>query len=141
MVIPKPYSFCNKPLKSTLEVDLAGVLTEINKILPQFEHFIGLFYTTVSQADVNIIVDANSNMSMDVPVNMSEQDAEKLSKRLNIIDTIINSRGAELEDLFKQGNQIEKGLSQQNPNFKSEILEKATEFNKLKDSYKHQTIN
>lgn len=141
MIIPKPHSFCDQVLKSSLEQDLANILTEINKILPQFDHFIGLFYTTVSHTDVSIIVDTNGNMSMDVPANMSDADAQQLSKRLNIIDTIINSRGTELENLFKQGNVIEKGLVEQNPNFKSEILEKANEFTRLKASYKNHVID
>lgn len=131
------YNSCNQlPLKSTLEIDLSGILLEINNILPQFTHFVELFKSTIIQTDANVIIDGSGNMSIDVPSNMSNDEAVQLSKRLNVIDSLIRTRSDELEKLLQEGNRIESELLQKNTEYKSQILEKAQEFQRLKSSYK-----
>lgn len=135
---PSPYNFSDKsPLKSTLEIDLSGILLEINNIIPQYTHFIELFKSTIIQTDANVIIDGGGNMSIDIPANMPDNEAEQLSKKLNIIDSLIRSRSDELEKLFQEGNRIENEILQKNTQYKSQILEKTWEFERLKNSYKN----
>lgn len=134
---PSPYSFCKQPpLKSTLEIDLAGILLEINNIIPQYTHFIELFKSTIIGTDANVIIDAGGSMSIDVPANMSDDKAAQLSKKINVIDSLIRSRSDELEKLLHEGNRIESELLKNNIQYKSQILEKVEEFQRLKNSYK-----
>ena len=134
---PSPYSFCKEsPRKSTLEIDLAGILLEINNIIPQYTHFIELFKSTIVQTDANVIIDTGGSMSIDVPASMSDDKAVELSKRLNVIDSLIRSRSDEIEKLLQEGNRIESELSKNNAQYKLQILDKVREFEKLKNSYK-----
>jgi hypothetical protein len=133
---PLPYSFCTPPKKSTLEIDLSSILLDISNILPQYSHFIELFKSTIIETDANVIIDGGGNMSIDVSSNMSDNEATQLSKKLNIIDSLIRSRSDEIEKLLQDANRIENELALKNPEYKSQILSKAQEFQRLKNSYK-----
>lgn len=134
---PSPYSFCKQPpIKSTLEMDLAGILVEINNIIPQYTHFIELFKSTIIGTDANVIIDAGGSMSVDVPVTMPDDKAAQLSKKISVIDSLIRSRSDELEKLLHEGNRIESELLKNNPEYKSQILDKVKIFERLKNSYK-----
>ena len=104
------------PLKSTFEIDLSGILMDIDKILPQFTHFLDLFKSTIIENNTNVVIDASGSMSIDVPANMSDDQARELSKKLNVIDSLIHSRNDELEKLIQEGNRIESELLQKIPN-------------------------
>jgi predicted component of type VI protein secretion system len=105
--------------------------------LPQLSDFIGQFNNVVSTTNINVITDSSGNMSIDVPVTMPDIEAEKISKRINIIDRLITLRGQEINDLLQKGLNLETKLKAQNPNYTSQILAKVDEFNRLNFSYKH----
>lgn len=131
-----PYSF-NKPKKCTLELDLSQILVEINSIIPQYTHFIEQFRSIIIETHTNVIVDGSGSMSIDVPASMSDNEAEQLSKKLNVIDSLIRTRNDDLEKLIDKANIIESKLYKIDSNYKSQILEKAQEFNRLKNLYKN----
>jgi hypothetical protein len=133
---PSPYGF-NKPKKCTLELDLSQILIEVNNILPQYSHFIEQFRSIIVNTDANVIVDGSGSMSIDVPASMSDNEAEQLSKKLNVIDSLIRTRNDDLEKLLDKATSIESELSKKNTNYKSQILEKAQEFQRLKNIYKN----
>tara|TARA_Y100000815_G_scaffold275080_1_gene311445 strand:+ start:6605 stop:6892 length:288 start_codon:yes stop_codon:yes gene_type:complete len=89
---------------------------DIDKILPQFTHFLDLFKSTIIENNTNVVIDASGSMSIDVPANMSDDQARELSKKLNVIDSLIHSRNDELEKLIQEGNRIESELLQKIPN-------------------------
>lgn len=135
---PSPYNFCKQsPLKSTLEIDLTGILLEINNIIPQYTHFIELFKSTIIGTDANVIIDTGGSMSIDVPASMSDDKAAELSKKINVIDSLIRNRSDELEKLLHEGSRIESELLKNNTQYKSQILDKVEEFQRLKNSYKN----
>ena len=134
---PLPYKFVNKSLQSSLGGDLTEVVTKINELMPQLSEFIVQFNNVVANHSINVITEANGNMSLDVPVSMSDNQAEQLSKRIGIIDRLITTRGQEINDLLLKGVEIEEKLKQQDSQFKSQILTKINEFNQLNNSYKH----
>jgi predicted component of type VI protein secretion system len=118
-------------------VELTEIAMKINEMLPQLSDFIGQFNNVVSTTNINVITDSSGNMSIDVPVTMSDIEAEKISKRINIIDRLITLRGQEINDLLQKGLNLETKLKAQNPNYTSQILAKVDEFNRLNFSYKH----
>jgi len=133
---PSPYSF-NKSKKCTLEFDLNQILIEINNIIPQYSYFIEQFRSIIVDTHTNVIVDGSGSMSIDVPASMSDNEAEQLSKKLNVIDSLIRTRNEDLEKLLDKANSIETELYKKNSNYKSQILEKAQEFQRLKNLYKN----
>lgn len=135
MSIPKPSYFCNVSLKSNLEGDFTEILTKLNELLPQLSEFIGQFNHVVLSNNINVTTDSMGNMSIDVPSSMPDVQADTLSKRVGIIDRLITTRGQEIDGLLQRGLEIEKKI--QNPEFKSEILEKVKEFKRLNGSYNH----
>jgi hypothetical protein len=118
-------------------VELTEIAMKINEMLPQLSDFIGQFNNVVSTTNINVITDSSGIMSIDVPVTMSDIEAEKISKRINIIDRLITLRGQEINDLLQKGLNLETKLKSQNPNYTSQILAKVDEFNRLNFSYKH----
>lgn len=131
----EPNNFVSIRLQSGL--DLSSIVTEVNTLLPQLANFIDQFNNVITQSGINVITDATGNMSIDVPHNMPDIEAEKISKRIGIIDRLITSHGNNINDLFQKGLSIENKLKANNPNYVSELKDQIAEFKKLNVSYKH----
>jgi hypothetical protein len=133
--IPKPHEFVEYQLQSGF--DVSSIVSDLNSLLPQLAGFIDQFNNVVNQSGLNIITDSNGSMSMDVPYDMTDQDADKLSKRIHIIDRLINNRSNSISDLFQKGLDFESKLKANNPGYVSELTDHIAQFKKLKASYKH----
>jgi hypothetical protein len=118
-------------------LEIMEVINQIDTLLPQFSGFIDQFNTLVIQKSLNVVSDSSGNMAIDVPYEMSNKEADNISKRINIIDRLIDSHHTSIKDLFDKGFNIEKRLKAENPNYISELVNKKAEFNKLKNSYLH----
>lgn len=124
-----------KVLKS--EMGILDIIAQIDSLLPQLADFINQFNTTINQSNISVVTDAIGNMSIDVPQNMSDDDANKVSTRIGIIDRLITTRGQEINELLQKGNLIENKLKKENPEYVSQLTEKIQEFRRLNHSYKH----
>jgi NADH-ubiquinone oxidoreductase chain 3 len=131
----KPHAFATKPLKS--EMGIPEILTELNALLPQLSNFIGQFNTTVNQTGISVITDSIGNLSIDVPKDMSDVVANKLSTKIGIIDRLITTRGQEINDLLQKGIHLEDKLKMENSNYVSQLTDKIQEFKRLNSLYKH----
>jgi hypothetical protein len=118
-------------------IELTNLISEVNTIIPQIADFITQFHSILTDNSINIITDADANMSMEVPNNMPDSQAMNLKKRLEIIDRLISTKAGEVENLLDKGSKLELAIKKENPEYKSVILDKLAEFNKLKSSYKH----
>jgi hypothetical protein len=118
-------------------VELIGIVSQLDKLIPQLGDFIAQFHNLLTQTGVNAITDAQGNMSIDVPQNMPDITANNISKKLGIIDRLINDHGGSINDLFKRGLDIEKGLKVSNSKYVSVFTEKIATFKKLNSTYKH----
>lgn len=132
----KPHPFLAPPLQSDL-TELANIIASINHLLPQLSSFIEQFNNIVTQSDVNVITDTHGNMSIDVPANMSDTQAQEVSQRLGVIDRLINTHGSNLNDLFQKGLSIENKTKLNKPEYTSQLTEKISVFKRLNASYKH----
>jgi hypothetical protein len=124
-----------KVLKS--EMGILDIIAQIDSLLPQLANFINQFNTTINQSNISVVTDAIGNMSIDVPQNMSDDEATKVSTRIGIIDRLITTRGQEINELLQKGNLIENKLKKENPEYVSQLTEKIQEFRRLNHSYKH----
>ena len=122
---------------SILFNNLNEIINEVNNLLPQLSSFIYQFNSIVTENSINVITEANGNMSLDVPLNMADNKAEQLSRRISIIDRLISNQSEKIENLLDKGLIIEKELKQQNSQYTSQILEKVNELKKLNNLYKH----
>lgn len=130
-----PHSFVSKPLKS--EMNITEIVTELNSLLPQLANFINQFDMTVTQSGINVMTDSMGSMSIDVPHNMTNEAASKVSSRIGIIDRLITTRGQEINELLQKGIHLEKGLKLDNPSYVSQLTDKIQEFKRLNSLYKH----
>jgi len=133
---PKPHAFVSLPLQSCLE-SLTDIISSLDSMLPQLTKFVEQFNEVVIEFNVNVVTDTAGTMSVDVPANMSDIQAEFVSKKLGIIDRLVNSHGTSINDLFQKGLKIEHNLKANDPQYTSVLTEKITEFKKLNASYKH----
>jgi len=117
--------------------DLNEIILEIGRQLPQLSGFINHFNSIVNQNNVNVVTDSVGNMSIDVPVNMSDAIADEVSQKIGIVDRLINNHGQSINELFNKGSKIEEGIKASNSNYTSQLTEQIAEFKKLNASYKH----
>lgn len=130
-----PHTFANTPLHS--DVGLSEIVSEINTLLPQLANFINQFSTTVSESGVNVVTDSIGNMSIDVPQNMSDEVANKISTRIGIIDRLITTRGQEINDLLQKGIHLENKLKMEDSKYVSQLTDKIIEFRRLNSLHRH----
>lgn len=116
---------------------LSEVVQQLDILLPQLETFIHQFHELVIASNVNVITDSVGNMDIDVPANMSYAEADNVSKRLGIIDRLINTRGQQINELFQRGIEIERNITLENPSHVSYLTSKIEFFKSLNESYKH----
>lgn len=120
-----------------MEDDLSVIIIEINRLLPQLDSFISQFKTIILDTGINVVSDAQGNMSIDVPMNMSDSYANNISARIGVIDRLITSNGMSINDLFNKGLNIEKSLKIKDPTYSSKLLDEIAKFKALNGSYKH----
>lgn len=128
------HEFVTMPKKSN--TDLISIINDITNTLPDFNKFINQFHSLISEKSINVITDASGNMSIDVPNSMSDNEANLLSTRVRIIDSLVRTKEESLHDLFTRAEQLQKS-SNCDTSLKSQVNERLSEFKKLKDSYKH----
>ena len=116
---------------------LSSIVIELTNLIPQLSIFIDQFNGVVSANDVAVITDSTGNMSLDVPKNMSEDTANALTKRIGIVDRLINDRRATITDLFKKGFELESNLRSENSKYVSQLSGKFTAYRALDKSYIH----
>ena len=119
-----------------MEEELLSIVTEINRLLPQLEGFISQFQAVVDTG-VNVVSDAQGNMSIDVPAGVTDVDANKISTRIGIIDRLITQNGESINELFNKGLKIENSLKLKDPSYSSQLTKEITKFKALNTSYKH----
>lgn len=106
-------------------------------MLPQLSNFIAQFNTTVSQSNVNIVTDSFGNMALDLPKNISDEEAVKISNRIGVIDRLISTRSQDIEELIQKGVKLENAVKAENSNYVSQLADKVQEYNKLRKTYNH----
>jgi len=131
----RPHRFATEPLQS--DTSIFDIVGQINTFMPQLADFINQFTTTIDQTGVRVFTDHEGNMSVSVPASMSDEVANTISKKIGIIDRLINTRGQEIDDLLRKGVSIENKLKMENPNYVSQLTAKIEELKRLKSSYKH----
>jgi hypothetical protein len=116
---------------------ITEIVGEINILLPQLTNFINQFNIVVSQSGVNVITDSIGAMSIDVPHNMPDDVANRISTRIGIIDRLITTHGQSVNDLLQKGIHLENRLKIDNPDYVSQLTSKVEEFKILNSLYKH----
>ena len=132
---PKPCKFIYEPLKSNIELD--AIIIEIGRLLPQLSDLISQFNNIVTQSGINVITDSQGSMSIDVPNSMPEEAVSEISKRIGIVDRLINTQGSSINDLFSKGRAIEEQLRATDPNYVSRITDQIADFKLVNGTYKH----
>jgi len=118
-------------------VDLIAIVTELGKLLPQLQGFISNWNDTITQYGINVITDGANDLSIDVPSNMKEADANLCAKKIKILDSLIQDRIDTIKDLFHKGYDIEMEIKSSNNKYLSVLTEKSKILKELNNSYKH----
>ena len=117
--------------------EFIDILDQIDALIPQFAGFIDQFNTLIIQKNINVISDSCGNMSIDVPNSMSSKEADNISKRITIIDSLIESHNITITDLFERGFNIQNKLKPDSGDSIAELVIRKGEFNKFKNSYQY----
>jgi hypothetical protein len=76
-------------------------------------------------------------MSIDVPQDMSEQVANKLSTRIGVIDRLITTRSENINDLLQKGTILEEKLKVMDSQYVPQLTDRMKEYKRLISLYKH----
>jgi hypothetical protein len=76
-------------------------------------------------------------MSIDVPQDMSEQVANKISTRIGVIDRLITTRSQDINDLLQKGTILEEKLKANDSQYVSQLTDRMKEYKRLISLYKH----
>lgn len=134
---PPPHPFVAKPLKSSLMVDLTTIVCKLEHLMPLVDSWIANFTETIITNSVNITITASHEMIADVPKEMPEDVGQLLGRRIMVLDRLINTQLEEGTDLIKKGFALEEQILKENPNYTSQILDKARAFDEIKAKYKY----
>jgi len=113
-------------------------LQELNNIVPEISNFINQFHSLVIESDINVVTDAQGNLTLDAPADISQEKSEYVSKKVCILDRIINTKFDEADKLIEQGSAMEKEIKSSNQN--SQIQAKLNELKELKKRYGHFVV-
>lgn len=116
--------------------NLSQCYEHIQSILPQFSRFIEHFETHIRVNNLIIVTDANG-FNVDVPADMPEEAAKAATKKVEVLDSLIDSHRTSLRDLFRQGFAHENVLKAKDSNYTSILMDKHTEFQRVAAKYKH----
>jgi len=116
---------------------LNSIITELTSLIPQLSGFINQFNEIAIANNIAVITDSVGNMSIEVPDDMPDGTAQTLSKRIGVVDRLINDRGATISDLFKKGYDLESNIRSGNSKYVSQLDGKLSIFRELNKSYKH----
>ena len=110
---------------------------QITTMVSQIGNFITQFNTTVSQSNVNIVTDTYGNMALDLPKNISDEQAVKISNRIGVIDRLISTRCQDVEELIQNGVKLENAVKAENSKYVSQLSDTIEEYKKLRKTYNH----
>ncbi len=127
----------NRIHNTTMNDNLYDIVSEVNRLLPQLAEFITQFKALVADTGINVVSDAHGNMSIDVPMKMSDIEANNVSTRIGIIDRLITQNGTTINSLFQKGLAIEESLKKTDPSYNSQFIEHIARFKELNRSYNH----
>lgn len=116
---------------------LTDIILSIGGHLSELTGYISKFNNTVIETGINVISDSEGNLSMDVPANMPDELSKQVCLKINIIDSLITKRQSDITELIDKGLALQNKINSVDPSYKSEILSKVSEFEKLKSFYKH----
>jgi hypothetical protein len=131
----EPHRFTSEQLLS--DTSISEVITQIDTFLPQLATFINQFSTTVNQSGISVVTDTAGTMSIDVPQDMSEQVANKLSNKIGVIDRLITTRSQDISDLLQKGTILEEKLKVTDSQYVSQLTDRMKEYKRLISLYKH----
>nr|YP_010692876.1 hypothetical protein P1Q94_mgp21 [Periconia digitata]WCA44875.1 hypothetical protein [Periconia digitata] len=131
----RAHSFTNIPLYS--DIGISDILKEINILLPQLSNFISQFNNTINESGINVITDSIGGLSIDVPQNMPDDVANRVTSRIGILDRLINTRSQEINDLLQKGTVLENKLKSEDSNYIPRLADKIQEYRRLNALYKH----
>lgn len=109
------------------------LLNKIDYILPQLGEFVNQFQTTISNNNINVIIEGAGDFSIDVPKDMPDSEAKKFSDRLRILDQLIRTRTEDVEELLNKSKSLLTNINEKE--YSSKILAKVDELNKIKGKY------
>lgn len=131
----RPHPFVGISMTSNL--DLVDILSDLNKLVPQFGTFVKQFNTIVNENSINVITDSEGALYIDVPKDMPVDKSNEISNRIGVLDRLITTQKSNIGSLFLKASLAENKFRENNPNYISELNDLRKNFQILKDSYKH----
>lgn len=133
--IPKSHALANNPLTSG--VDILSVISDLAQVLSQLDGFITRFNNEIITHSINVISDSGGNISIQIPDTMPEARGTLISRRISLIDHLINNHIEKAENLLHRGMSLEEDLMNKDPNYDTQLTDHVAKFRQLKNSYNH----
>lgn len=139
LTAPKPHNFVNSPLQSTMVdvAQIAEIASNISGLLPDLAKYINEFNNFIISNSLNVSFEADDAMTISAP-RVAHDQFHYLETKLKVIDRLVITHTNDIDSLIKEGLSLEQELRKTDPNYTSQILDKANEFKVLKAKYPGQ---
>src|SRR6185369_5906515 len=139
LTAPKPHSFVNYPLQSTMVdvAQIAEIASNISVLLPDLNKFINEFNNFMISNSLNVSFEADDSMAISAP-SAAHDKFHYFETKLKIIDRLVITHTNDIDSLIKKGLSLEQEIRKTDPTYTSQILDKVNEFKALKAKYPGQ---
>lgn len=120
-----------------LQSQISTIINESNRLLSQLDDFINRFNNFIANNNVNIITDAQGNMSMDVPNNIDDETIVIHTARVHTLDNLIRNHINNLQQLLQRGNNLENNILNIDSSYNAQLEYINNKLISLINKYKH----
>lgn len=114
---------------------LANITNDLSPLLVQFSDFINQFNHHLASYDINVIHDAKGN-DISIMDNHDPKTEELIVKKYLVLEGILEDRKNKIEALLNRGQSLLGIIKSEQPDFTSEILKQAEEFQRIRSNFK-----
>ena len=106
---------------SDLQDQLGQITTELDRLLSQLNLFIAQFHNFVSQNNINVITDAQGELSIDVLRTLDDTTSQQYANRVDVFDSLIRNHIDSAETLLARMSELENQITGLDPNYVSRL--------------------
>ena len=121
-----------------LQRQLANTLSEIDRLMSQIAGFTSQFHHFLNDNSINVITDAQGQLDIDVPNDISDELAEQHANRINVYDRLINTNINSVENRLERVSELEEQIREIDSNYVSQLPEYSDRLSRLIRLYGHR---
>ena len=131
------YTMPGSVSSSDLQDQLGQITTDLDRLFSQLNLFISQFHNFINQSNINVITDAQGQLSIDVLDTVDDSTSEQYANRINVFDRLVRNHMESAETMLDRMSDLEGQISGLDPNYVSRVQNYRNTLNVLIRYYGH----